>query len=328
MLRSVLFVLPFVLSLPVVAQIALGYGTEDIACRKGLEAIGEGRYDDALRSFAAGLKTPSTVLSFSIKSMNLAAGVAHVLALQGRYDQSRRFLDSAFATMNSTAGGETGCPLATEFALLEMKAGNLNRARKAVVTCIDLAPPHRPPFPGSRYALDLLAQCEMDLGNPNAAENALRRAEAIWEKNPANRASLRVLRARLHRTASRYRRLNGDLVAAETAARAALEMHQNELAAENYDVALDEIEVAEVLRARGVPAQAEALYQTSFKALIHALGPGQPMAKQVLRRYADLLREQNRAKDLEQVEATLAKLPVIACTSCTPPVAGKGAIRP
>ena len=255
--------------------------------------------------------------------MDLAMGVAHVLALQGKYDQSRVFLDSLPNFVSTAYVFISGCPLPIEFALLDMHTGNLERARKAMASCSAGARPKASTPFGVRYALDLLTQCNLDLNAMDAAEAALGRAEAIWGKDPPAKAFSRILRARLYRTDARFRRLKGDLVGAETAVRTALEMHEKDLAAPNYDVVLDQIELAEVLRARGVLAQAEAMYQASFKALITALGPGQPLAKRVLRNYADLLRLQNREKDLAQVEGTLAKLPVIPCTSCSPPIPAK-----
>jgi tetratricopeptide (TPR) repeat protein len=318
MLRAVLVLLTFLLPLAVPAQVAVGQRRVPSRLRaatynQGLDEMREGRYAEALLTFRSGLKIQGYYdEKTELERKDLRSGVIYVLTLQGQFDLAQ-----------SNLPVPPSCEYMFEEALLKEAAGHAKQARGTLSDCRDAFHFAGIPTPSARYALDLLAQCDMDLGSMDAAEAALRRAEAVWEKYPPILVNTRVLRARLYRTVSRYRRLKGDLAAAETAARAALEMHQKDLAAENYDVILDQIELAEVLRARGVPAQAEALYQVSYKSLVAALGPAQPMAKQVLIRYADLLRGQNRAEDLAKVEAGIEGLPVIPCTSCSPPVPAK-----
>jgi tetratricopeptide (TPR) repeat protein len=326
MRRAALVLLPFLLPLAVPAQVAVGHrrvpsSLRAAAYNQGLDEIREGRYAEALLTFRSGLKIRWHDNSSILEGQDLRAGVVYVLTLQGQYDLAQepiRMETQYRKTMPRYI--PPACHLMFEEGLLEEASGHVKQARETVSDCLYRFKDAEIPVPSARYALDLLAQFDMDLGSMGAAETALRRAEAAWEKDPPVTDLSRILRARLYRTDARFRRLKGDLAGAETAARTALEMHEKDLAAKNYDVILDQLELAEVLRSRGVLVQAEAMYQASFKALVTALGPGQPLAKQVLQRYAELLRGQDRAKDLAQVEATLARLPVIPCESCSPRV--------
>ncbi|MBI5085910.1 MAG: tetratricopeptide repeat protein [Acidobacteria bacterium] len=285
----------------------------------GLSALKAGDYAAAFQAFAKCLKVPvSNDILERGERLFCASGGAYIHMLRGEFDQTARIYRSLNQSVTPMFR-PSSCAFAAERAAFLREVGQGKEAEKSLSDALR----HRTSLPewplSCRNGLTVLADLQMDT-DIRRASDTLRTSDKAWRDYPLDEKGMGALlvRGRLARVASRLNRLNGQLEEAEKHARSAVELHLQVFAAETWDVAADQIELADVLSALGKRQEAANLYMTAYKTLISRLGPAQPLAKVALRNLAANLRAAGQAEDAAKFEAAAVELPVIPCRECAP----------
>lgn len=287
--------------------------------KAGLSALKTGNYAAAFQAFAKCLKVPvSNDILERGERLYCASGGAYIHTLRGEFDQTARIYRSLNQSVTPMFR-PSSCAFSAERAAFLRESGNSKEAVKLLADALR----HRmsvPEWPLScRNALAVLADLEMDT-DLRRASDTLRNSDKVWRDHPidGNELGAVLVRGRLARVTSRLNRLNGQYEEAEKQARSAIALHLQIFAAETWDVAADQIELADVLSALGTRQEAADLYMTAYKTLVSRLGPSQPLAKVALRNLAATLRSAGQTEDAAKFEAAARELPTLPCRECAP----------
>ncbi len=248
-----------------------------------------------------------------------AAGVlclrsaAWVLLLEGKIDEAGRLQESTGEAYPDQ--GELPLSRTLERVELLRAAGRPDEAR-ALASRVQVNNSGNPVIAHSRQLLIAIAELALEAGQTQTSGLLLDQARRSgWnQKKPEDV----VVRGRLERATCKLNLALGKPKEAEAAARAALELHGKVLAEQTWDVLMDRFALADAMRPQARHSEAAALYQQVFQGLVKSLGPGQPDARVVLTRLAEVVKEHGQPADYQRIQDSLAGLPVLPCKMCRP----------
>lgn len=279
--------------------------------RMGLESLRQGEYETAVQRFRECLQMPlDRGLNARGAVTECSRGVSWVFELRGQLDEAMSLHDRA-----ALAGFQLRSEGALDRARLMQASGRAQDALQVVEeTLKSYTEKEKKEFPAVRQLLNLRAELQWDTGQFGASRATIEAARAVlWkEKEPVER----LVRGRLERVASVVLLAAGKLEDAEAAARRAVELHLRDQAEETWDVQMDRLALADVLRREKRAQEAAEIYQQAFKTLTARLGPAQPQARYALAQLAVLLNENGQPVDARRVREALARLPRSECKVC------------
>lgn len=280
----------------------------------GMEALKKGDYGAAARHLQQCARAPAGEDSDEwAVSADCADGLAWILQLEGRLDEAAHVLDR-LESRGTTVRIWRSVGIWGRARLLHV-AGRRAEAQRVLEEGLKNFSAHQvKSLPTVRELLNVQAELLLEAGAVQSSRAVIEKARVIrW--SPQEQPD-RLARGRLERVSSQALLAEGRRDEAAAAARAALELHRKDQAAEAWDVQMDRLALAEVRRGQGQAKEAGELYQQAFQTLTARLGPAQPDARRALERLATLLDEVGQAADAGRVRATLAQLPRPECRIC------------